>query len=155
MVKIETVQATPNLVRKLRDNLREGDIKEIERYGLTVQKAVWDSYRTSMVRKIALADGEVACMWGVSGNCMGMIGIPWLLTASIVEKHPLAFVLYYREEVKNMLKLFPVLENIVDADYSQAIKLMELVGFTVSEPQAMGKHGKMFRKFRKVANARN
>jgi hypothetical protein len=77
------------------------------------------------------------------------------LTTPIVEQHPLAFVLYYRQEVRAMLKLFPVLENIVDADYTQAVKLMELVGFTVSDPQPMGKNGKMFRKFRKVANARN
>ena len=37
--------------------------------------------------------------------------------------------------------------NIVDANYTAAIRLLDIVGFELGEPEPMGIHGKPFRRF--------
>lgn len=130
----------------LKDRLRPQDAQEILRFGITVQHALWYSYRNSLIRKTALIDGTVAAMWGCNGIFMGRVGTPWLLTSPEVHKvSPLKFTRIYQQEVVKMLKMFPRLENYVDAEYSGAIRLLEIIGFTVEEPQKMGTG--MYRKF--------
>lgn len=130
----------------LKDNLRTQDADEILRFGITVQHALWQSYKTSVIRKTALIDGRVAAMWGVAGVFMGRVGVPWLLTSPEVKKvSPLRFCRIYQIEVMNMLKLFPRLENYVAMEYTAAIRLLEIIGFTVESPQKLGNG--MFCKF--------
>lgn len=132
----------------LKDNLRVQDAQEILRFGITVQHALWYSYKHSLIRKTALIDGTVAAMWGCHGTFMGTTGMPWLLTAPEVKKvSPLRFCRIYRNEVEKMLKIFPVLSNYVDATYGAAVRMLENAGFTLFEPEPMGNNGALYRKF--------
>ena len=70
------------------------------------------------------------------------------ITAKIAEKYPLQYALLFRAEVRKMLERYDVLENYVDASYDQAIKLLEMVGFSVYDPEPYGRNGASFRKFR-------
>jgi len=84
------------------------------------------------------------------GVAMGNNALPWLLTAPCVKKiSPLRFARIYQEEVISMLKIFKTLENYVDEEYSSAIRLLEIIGFILDEPQKIGVG--MFRKFRMEA----
>lgn len=145
---IEIVRTTPQHLRELAPKLRAEDEAEILAFGLTLEKALWRSYKSSVMRKTALIDGEVAAVWGVCGHFLGTVGAAWLLTGSAVDKvSPLKFTRIYQQEVKEMLHLFPKLSNIVDADHSAALRLLDIVGFTLGEPKIMGSKGKLFVRF--------
>lgn len=136
---ISILATIPDHIGELKSNLRAEDAEEILRFGLTIQKALWQSYRQSLVCKTAFIDGEIAAVWGIGGRFLGTTGIPWLMTTSIVKKiSPLRFTRLYQEEVIKMLKIFKRLESYVDSEYSSAIRLLDIVGFTIEDPQKIG-----------------
>lgn len=145
----DTVTVVPTIsahIRELNNTIRESDRKEIESFGFSCAKGLWLSYKKGLMNKTALIDGKVAAIWGCGGVYMGSIGTPWLLTSKEVKKiSPLKFARIYQREVYEMLRLFPTLVNYVDSDYHEAIRLLEIIGFTVGEPEQQGNG--MFRRF--------
>lgn len=131
----------------LAENLRKEDAHEVNCLGEKPYKAIWRSYRKSFIRKTAFIDGKIAAMWGMTGTLISNVGHPWLLTADIVEEYPLSFVKVYKKEVTKMLKIVPLLENIVDASYDKSVKMLKLAGFSIGEPIPVGKNGALFRRF--------
>lgn len=145
-VVIEIVPTEACHLQELKQNLRDADKKEIESFGISYGKALWRSYTRSLITRCALFDGKVAAVWGCSGVYMGEAGTPWLLTSEEVKKiSPLRFARIYQEEVYDMLDLFPYLANYVDSRYTEAVRLLQIVGFKVGEPEEM-RNG-VFRKF--------
>lgn len=118
------------------------------RLGLSPEEGTLVAFRHSLMRRAALVGDGVAAVWGVSGQPLGVIGIPWLLTSPAVlgvSSH--RFVSVYRRQVTDMLDLFPVLENYVDAEHDKAVRLLVLTGFVVDPPIPLGPYGASFRKF--------
>lgn len=145
---INIFPSTSAHVRALAAQLRPGDQHEIEIFGFPTNKALWRSFKGSFLRHTAFIDDEIAAMWGVGGAPMGQTGQPWLLTSAAVENiPPLRFVHIYQQEVLRMLKVFPILVNYVDASYTKAVRLLDIIGFNLSEPEPLGPKGAMFRKF--------
>ena len=143
---VSIVPTVPAHIAALKRNLRQEDADEILRFGLSVQHALWYSYRRSLIRKTALIDGVVAACWGTSGVFMGNAGTPWLITSPEIKRvSPLRVAREYQKEVAEMLNIFPRLENYVDSSYSAAIRLLEIVGFTIEEPETL--RGSNVRKF--------
>lgn len=66
--KIQIVSTTIDHIWELLANLREADKKEIFALGITPDKALFDSYRKSILRKTILVDEEVAGVWGCTGQ---------------------------------------------------------------------------------------
>ena len=148
---ITITEATSAHIREINNTLRDADRREIESYGFPSCKALWRSYKGSIMRRTAMVDGEVAAMWGCGGVPMGKVGHPWLLTSYASEKvSPLRFARVYQKEVLNMLNIFPILVNWVDAEYDKAIRLLDVIGFTVHEPEPLGLNNRMFCKFEMV-----
>lgn len=144
--EIVIVDTKPEHVRELRETIREADRREIESYGFTCAKGLWRSYKNSLVNKTALIEGEVAAVWGCGGTFIGETGQPWLLTSHAIKKiSPLKFARAYKREVNEMINMFPKLENYCAAEYHEALRLLDIAGFTIGEPEQMGKG--MFRKF--------
>lgn len=145
---VEIVSTLPAYIPMLKDSLRDKDRAEIMNLGITPSRALWRSFRRSIMCKTVFVDGEIAAIFGISGEILGEIGRPWLLTSPAAEKvSPLRFVRIYQKEVEEMLKLFPYLASVVDASYDGAVRLLENVGFTVHEPQPLGPDNAAFRKF--------
>lgn len=145
---VEITPTTPAHVRQLGAVLRPGDRREIEIYGFPTNKALWRSYKGSILRRTALVAGEVAAIWGVGGVPLGEQGRPWLMTSAAVEQvSPLRFARIYQEEVLRMLALFPHLVNYVDAAYTKAVRLLDIIGFQIGEPEPIGPNNAVFRKF--------
>lgn len=137
--EINIVNAEPWHVSELRNNLRTEDANEILRFGVSIERALWCSYKRAVIRKTAFIDGKIAAMWGVGGTFMGRTGVPWLMTTPEVKNiSPLRFARIYQEETKNMRKMFLRLENYVDLEYNSAIRLLDIIGFTVDKPQRVG-----------------
>lgn len=147
-MEIEVIDATHAHIRELAKNLRNDDRHEIESYGIPIYRGLRSSFRGSLICKAVLVDNKVAAIFGVGGTNFGDKGIPWLLTTPVCEQvSALKFCRIYQEELLKLLKLFKHLENFVSAEYYKSIKLLDNIGFTLSEPEPMGKNGAMFRKF--------
>lgn len=145
---LEITPSTPAHVRLISVKLRAGDKDEVEAAGLRPGQAVWRSWRGSLFSKVALVDGELAAIWGMGGSPFGKVGEPWLLTTPAVERVKLAFVKTARREVADMLLLCPALQGYVDASYTKAVRLLEMVGFKVENPLPFGRYGAPFRRYR-------
>jgi hypothetical protein len=84
-------------------------------------------------------------MWGVNpATLIGPTGIPWLLGSDLVPLHRKVFLRENKRWVAHALDLFPLLRNVVDARYAEAIRWIRWMGFTLHAPRAMGIHGEAF-----------
>lgn len=134
------VDTIPEHVRELRDTIREADKREIEGFGYSYKKGLWRSFTTSLTSKTFLINGKVGGIGGCGGSFLGDTGIPWLLTSNEVYKiSPLKFTRIYQKEVYKMLNLFPRLENYCLADYTEALRLLDICGFTLGQPEKIEK----------------
>lgn len=137
MADIRIVDGTEAMGEELARFLRGADAMEGSRCHADEKMAVRYSVHHSLMCRAALVDGDVAAMWGVGGVALGLVGMPWLLTTPVVEQIAVSrFIKIYREQVADMLKLFPVLENYVDAEYAKAIRVLRLCGFIVEEAKS-------------------
>lgn len=127
--------------------MRAADRAEVQAAGLSSIRAITRSFRGGMMCRTAFVDGEIAAMWGLGGTLVSDVGHPWLLTTAAVERLPLTFVRTARSEVAAMLALRRKLQNWVAADYAAAIRLLEVLGFTLHDPAPFGPKGKLFREF--------
>lgn len=85
-------------------------------------------------------------MWGVSGTPLSMTGHPWLfVTNEIVNVKTKALIRVYRQQVHEMLNLFPKLQNDVDAGYHESMRLLKIAGFGLSKVKEI--NGYLFREF--------
>lgn len=144
--RVELVAASREHIAALIPRMRQKDCEEALNAGITVERAVWRSYRGSVFAKVALVNGEIAAVWGVCGT-LGRTGQPWLFTTPVVERAKMHFVRIMRQEVKEMLVLYPRLLGLVDDAYAGAIRLLGAVGFKISEPFSYGRYGMPFREY--------
>ncbi len=128
--------------------LRPGDRAEIEAVGKEPRRVLRASLRSSLTQvKVALVDGEIAAMWGMSGEVLSDTGTPWLMTGTACDRVPVSFLRIARHELALMLALKPRLENYVAADYAKAIRLLEGLGFHIDAPAPIGPKRAPFRRF--------
>lgn len=133
-------------VQMLSECIRDKDRREALSLGVEPEKALFYSYRRSVYRYTAFVDYKIAAMWGVFGTPVGNTGKPYLVTSDQVYKiSPWKFARIYKRELDSMSRLFPVLENVVDANYPEAVRLLRLTGFELSEPFPLGTG--MYQKF--------
>lgn len=148
MANVEIREALPEDAVLLAKDLREADRKEILAFGLSEEAVLRDGISKALYAKTALVDGEIAAMWGLEGNSLGSTGHPWLLTGEKVKNvSPWTFVSIYKQQVSDMLQLFPTLVNFVDTRYTQSVRLLEMLGFKLYPSIPLGEDRIMFSKF--------
>lgn len=146
--RYEIVDTTPEHIRILSNTLRLGDRHEITCAGLSPRKALWRSYRQSIMRRTAIIDGAVGACWGLGGECLGEVGQPWLMTSPAIETIPITFVREARNELSLMLDMYPKLEGYVAASYSQACGFLRFLGFKLCDPIEIGPDRELFYAYR-------
>lgn len=132
---------------QLARNMRQGDKAEVHAAGMSSIKAVRRAFRASTLTRSAFVDGEIAAMWGLGGNLVSEVGHPWLLTTPAIERVPRAFVREGKNELTKMLRHRSVLSDYVDAKYTGAVRLLEVLGFSLGHPEPRGLRGQSFRQF--------
>lgn len=130
-------------------NLRDADALEVRSLGVDPKRGIRDNFKSAMLRKTYLVNGEVAAMSGLCGSMLGDIGYPYLMTTKLVERVPVSFVRLAREGIYEMLHHKLRLEGHVAADYRGACRLLEVLGFRLGKPETIGEG--QFRKFFMVA----
>lgn len=146
--EIAIIPATPDHLRELATKLRVEDEHELLAFGFTPHKALWRSYKGSVLVKAGFIDGHLAAIWGVFGDFLGQVGQPWCMTSYEVKRiSSLRFARIWSNEADEMLQHFSELRNVVEASYVEACRMLEISGFTLGEPKPFGKNGDLFRTF--------
>lgn len=142
-------RTTSDHIRELSMHMRTEDRLEAERLGYAARRLLFRSYKGSAYCRTGLVGSTVASIWGVYGNSLGHVGCPWLVTRQGVNKIvcPIYFARFYRDQVKIMREMFPLLENWVDSTYTESVRMLKIVGFNLDEPTPHGKNGELFRRF--------
>ena len=146
----QIVGCEPCHLRQLARTLRADDAEEVRALGQpSPMRMMYRTWRASVVRRTAFVDGEIAAAWGLigGGSLMAATGVPWLLTAPAIERVPLDFAREARREVREMLDIYPLLENWVHAPYRRAVGFLKIVGFTIDEAQPILPTGEYFHRF--------
>jgi hypothetical protein len=133
MVNYRIIPSEFSHIGRLCGSLRYDDLAEISCFGLRPFTAVSRSYKLSYYRRSAVVDGELAAMWGLSGVMFGT-GQYWLLTGKAIERIPVAFVKESLREIEVMLQMCSRIEGVVTTAYSKAVRLLEVLGFSLSPP---------------------
>lgn len=128
-------------IRMLVVDLREDDLREIDKWGVTPFKGIWRAYRSSQACHSCFIGSRIMAIGGISGSVLGFVGNPWLMTSTLVDEYPLVFASLYRKELRKMLKQYQLLETWVDLAYTKSLKLMRIIGFKEREFAPNGKGG--------------
>lgn len=129
-MKLEIIQTTVEHLKSLDQNIRPKDKLEALRLGFEPIQALIQCHKYAIVRKTILIDRQVAAVYGVTGNLFSDRNTIYLATSNVVTKLPhISFVRIYIAELEELSKIFQKLDCFVDAQYSEAIKLIEFVGF--------------------------
>lgn len=135
---IEVHITTPAEAEELADTMRLRDRQEVwtsDRQ--TPLEAIQVGMESSEICKSLRIDGELAAIWGVRPVADG-VWIVWLLTSEVVDKRPIASWRIFRLEVAHLLERYPVLCNMVDSRYEQALRCLGRAGFTIGEAVPWG-----------------
>jgi len=126
--------------------LRRADLEEIEALtGRDPRDVLVESVERSASAWAGLADGELVCLFGVVPmTLVGVTGVPWLLGSDAVCAYSRPFLRRNRSYVREMLREFPVLTNVVDARNAVSIRWLRWLGFRMGQPTPMGVRGLPF-----------
>lgn len=133
---ITVVDALPEHVRELGYNQRQRDIDIANRMGILPHQALWRLYKKSIIRKTVLVNEKVIAIFGVNGAFLGKKANPWFVASPYVDDYPIKLGFRYRSEIKNMLKLFHILEDLVPIEDEKTINLLKILGFKFSGPES-------------------
>jgi len=149
-MKVEIVEAKPEHIPYLAENMREADKNEIwDMALLKPYEALEKSLKISVMAKTGLLDGLPVCMFGVADSSMLFDeGRPWLLGTDDIEKCAIAFLRRNKPEIKAMLDCFNLLENYVSVDNKRSIEWLKWLGFNFDDkPLTIGLRGQKFIRF--------
>lgn len=140
---ITITAATPTHAERM--DLRDGDRREIEAFGLSPREGILRSLARSVWADAYLVDGEVAALVGLALQpLVGGVAMPWLLTGRPVDRYRKAFLRLTRARTRRMLAEHGTLVAEVHADYREAVRWLAWLGFTLAPPRPLGPLGAPF-----------
>jgi hypothetical protein len=97
----------------------------------------------------AVVGGRVLATWGVVPTERGSalderVGVGWLLTSTLVERHRLAFWRGCQLELYRLLGTWDVLVNAIDARHTRALRWAKRLGFRLLDVAPHGASGMPF-----------
>lgn len=152
---VQVVSATPAHAEALAPLLRPADVAEVEASaGFTPLEALQASLSASERAWALVVGGEVAALWGVVPVGQGtlltrpQLAVVWALTGRAVDRHRKLFVRLSRGVLSELLRLYPVLVNAVDARYRGALRWVRWLGAEVAPAVPFGALGLPFHPIR-------
>ncbi len=126
--------------------MRRADREEVEALsGRSPREVLVESVERSASAWAGLADGDLVCLFGVVPlSLVGVTGIPWLLGSDAVVTYGRPFLRRNHSYVRDMLRDYPVLTNVVDARNAVSIRWLRWLGFKMGAPTPMGVQGLPF-----------
>jgi hypothetical protein len=134
----------------LTPRLRKADVDECEAlFGKgSVSHAVSSTFQHSLLRYTVRLDGVPIAMFGVAAESMlSGVGHPWMFGTPAIYKQRRALIKEGERYIADMLRLFPKLENIVDARNTKSIAWLRRLGFEILPAEPAGASGLPFHRF--------
>ena len=103
------------------------DREEAISYAFTLSRYSWTG----------LANGKLACMWGVNPTSfVSDMATLWLITTPLVEEHSFLFLRWSRRFVEELMQTteFSTIHGQVRADFHRSIWWLKWLGFHVQSP---------------------
>ena len=127
---ISITKANMQYARFVAKHLRDTDKRELKRAGKEdYEQAVLDSVSVSPFAFAALEGGTPLCVFGmVPDGVLSIRARVWMLGTSDINENKKEFVKTCRTVINGMLDIYPILYNLVDANYPQAIRLLKFLG---------------------------
>ena len=115
----------------LANNMSQADRDEVAAaVGMGPYRALKDSLERSVAAWTGMLGDEPICMFGVTPlDILGGVGSPWLLGTDKIRECPITFLRLNRKYVPQMLGMFPMLVNYVDARHEVSIRWLKWLGF--------------------------
>ncbi len=126
------------------DRLREADRNEVAAMGATPRMAVEYSRQLSDYAWTGLIDGVPAMIFGCGSSLVSTAAEVWALGTDECTKAPREMLIYGREKLREMLEVYPEMQNYCDARYHAAHRWLKKLGFTVHPAEPHGPNGELF-----------
>lgn len=137
--------ATEAHVDELAPNLRNMDAAEVAAHGLSPRDALLNSMKHSDAPKAVIVDGKVIAIFGIAKmTLLSDEAVPWMLGSHEIPNHAKAFLRFGRAWIAEVRKQHPVLIGHVDVRYTQAIRWLEWLGFTIEPAIPVGPKKMLF-----------
>lgn len=131
---IITIEETiPKHLREMAETMLTDSAETAYKMGMTPLKALWSSYRQSIICNSVFINGKLAAIFGLSGIVFADTGRPWLILTPETQEYPMRVAFIYRKEIQKMQKMFQILEEYVPESNVKSIRMLELMGFKVSK----------------------
>ena len=123
---IEVVETQPKHLRPIAMHMREEDKREVRRFNKTSPiRALAESERYCILKWTVLENGVPIAMFGageIDLNPLTDQGVVWFLGTDRVRLYPREFLIQGIKYVKEMLRVFKSLTNVIDCDNLLAIR---------------------------------
>lgn len=149
MIDVQIIPATEEHLQMILPDVRQADIDELYAVSLmTTEDALRVGLRTATMAWSGFANRELVTMFGVSpASMIGGNGTPWLVGTSRIEKYQKTFLRHCHPVLRQMLAVYPRLENYVDERNHVAKAWLHWLGFRLEEAAPYGALGLNFHRF--------
>jgi len=149
---LEIRPANANDASELAANMRAEDLAEMAAGSARDPLEVLvDGLRDSSECWTALYRGRVMAMWGVvpwQGSILGgRVGLGWLLTSPIVDRHPRVFWRACLREFPGLLERWGMLFNFIHCRHMKALRWARRLGLKLEAPVPHGNSEELFVRF--------
>lgn len=137
MTKVEIKPTSHEYIRLIKDRLRQESVDEIQMIGPDTEDAIAYALVLSRHSWTGLANGEVACMWGINPTSfVSNMATMWMITTPLVEKHAFLFLRWSRRFVEELMQAaeFETIHGQVRADFHRSVSWLKWLGFNVQSP---------------------
>ncbi len=142
MTQYVVASTTVEHVHELAETMRTADQAEIWASGnYTPWEGLVASIRLTDEPMTGLVDGHVLCIFGVGkSTLLSPVGHPWMLSSFLVDSHTRAWARYSKRMFRYMIHAYNVkhLRNYVDARYTEAVRWLAWLGFTIHPAEPFG-----------------
>ena len=126
-------------------HLRPGDLREIAALGVSPRAAVMESVRSSDRVWTAFEDERPLMIFGVCDPLFSKSpAVVWALGTPECSRYKRKMLRVGRAVVRNLLRSYPEMENWCDSRYSESVRFVRHLGFTVDQPREWGVNGEPF-----------
>ena len=126
-------KTTPMDLRAMSEAMTAESKDIAERFGIKPLRALWHNYRRSLMCRSVFIDNKICAIFGLGGMVFCDTGTPWICMTPETKQYPMRVAFAFKQELKKMLEMFPILEDYIEETRDKEIRFMELMDFTVNK----------------------
>lgn len=143
---------TDDDIQDLIDNIRPEDKVEIEALSeYSLEDTIRASIQMQADAKAWVVEGKVACVYGVVPHQdSDKTGVIWMIATDIFDENRTTFARGCKKVFEEMIKGYDYLFNYIHSANHVSIEWLQWLGFTICEPEQIGRQGETFYRFEMI-----